>query len=100
MKILKNIAYTALVLIMFACVSQNKQPSVNNKKKSGPQGRQPSVSQLLSEMDSNKDGKLAKSEAKGPIANDFSNIDTNNDGFLSETELKNTPTPQRGGQRQ
>ena len=56
-------------------------------------------SQLIEEMDANNDGKLSKSEVKGPLANDFSKIDNNNDGFLSKEELKNAPRPERRGPR-
>lgn len=38
-------------------------------------------------MDSNNDGKLSKSEFKGP-SRAFSHIDSNNDGYLSESELQ------------
>jgi len=53
-------------------------------------------------MDSNNDGKISRSEAKGPLSNDFDSIDTNNNGFLSRSEVNNAPKPQRrqggGGQ--
>lgn len=55
----------------------------------------PSFSELLKEMDANEDGKLAKSEVKGPIKNDFAKIDTDEDGFITEKELKNAPKPER-----
>ena len=54
------------------------------------------MQQVMAQMDTNKDGKLSKSEVKGPLLNDFSKIDTNEDGFLSETELENAP---KGKQR-
>lgn len=46
-------------------------------------------------MDTNKEGKLAKSEVKGPLLEDFAKIDTDEDGFLSLTELEKAPKPQR-----
>lgn len=82
--------------IFTACGSSQSQ----NKREQGQRergGRMPSVSQLIAEMDSNKDGKLSKSEVKGPLANDFSKIDSNNDGFISKEELENAPKPERGG---
>lgn len=59
----------------------------------------PAVSQIIFQMDSNKDGKLSKSEAKGLLLNDFSKIDSNGDEYLVEEELENAPKPQgrRGG---
>ncbi len=57
-------------------------------------------------MDANKDGKLSKEEAKGPLLNDFAKIDTNSDGFISTEELEKAPKPSgqrpqqgQGGQR-
>lgn len=43
---------------------------------------------ILQRMDKNKDGKIAKSEAEGRIADGFDAIDTNKDGFLDKTELQ------------
>jgi len=45
-------------------------------------------------MDDNKDGKLSKSEVRGPLAYDFTSIDTNNDGFLKIEELNKIPKKQ------
>ncbi|GAL36825.1 hypothetical protein JCM19240_2894 [Vibrio maritimus] len=45
----------------------------------------------MTDMDSNGDGKLSKSEVRGPLKNDFSRIDRNNDGFISEDELPKPP---------
>ena len=98
---IKTLALGAMAFLMVACTSQKNQTSSNDQRPSGQQaGRQqgpPSFSQLIAEMDANDDGKLAKSEVKGPLANDFAKIDANSDGFLSESELKNAPAPQRGG---
>jgi hypothetical protein len=44
---------------------------------------------LLTELDTDKDGKLSKDEAaKGLLPEDFDKIDANKDGFLTEDELK------------
>lgn len=94
----KTIALIAITSIAVSCSAQNSQAG-NNQSASGQQGGPPSFSQLLTEMDTNKDGKLAKSEVKGPLANGFAKIDTNNDGFISESEHKAAPRPQRNGPR-
>ena len=67
----------------------------------GGQGGKPSIDEIFSRMDSNKDGKLSKDEAKGPLENDFSKIDTNKDGFITKEELEKAPKPndQRPHQR-
>ncbi|MEQ8416635.1 MAG: hypothetical protein RIB71_19290 [Imperialibacter sp.] len=105
--IVKSFAVGAIALATVACASQKKQASTD--KQSAPrqqagsqqggrqQGGPPSFSQLLTEMDANKDGKLAKSEVKGPLIDNFSKIDADNDAFLTEAELKNAPRPQRNG---
>lgn len=99
----KTIALGVIAIMGVACASQDNQASNNKQAPSGQRGGQqggaPNFTQLLSEMDANKDGKLAKSEVKGPLINDFSKIDTDGDGFLSESELKNAPKPQRSGPR-
>jgi Ca2+-binding EF-hand superfamily protein len=46
------------------------------------------VDQILAQMDTNKDGKISKAEAKGQIAENFDRLDTNKDGFLDRVELR------------
>lgn len=94
-KTIKSFALGAIALMMVACATQKDQAN-NNQRPSGRQGGPPSFSQLSSEMDVNKDGKISKAEAKGPLQNDFSKIDGNSDGFITKTELENAPKPQRG----
>ncbi|WP_343847896.1 hypothetical protein [Algoriphagus jejuensis] len=113
----KILAAGALAIALNACSSQKKQAGVEDERpvsqqgrtqggpagaqsQGRPQGGAPNFAQLLAEMDANKDGKLAKSEVKGPLLNDFAKIDTDEDGFLSEKEIANAPRPQRGGGRE
>ena len=42
-------------------------------------------------MDENGDGKLSRSEVKGPLADDFDRIDRNGDGYIIESELPQRP---------
>lgn len=56
----------------------------------------PTFAELLKEMDTNEDGKLAKDELKGPLKDDFAKIDTDEDGFISKKEFENAPKPERG----
>ena len=68
------------------------------QNRDGQRGERPSASKLIAEMDVNSDGKLSKSEVKGPLLNDFSKVDVNQDGFITLEELQNAPKPE-GGQR-
>ena len=94
----------ALFTLIVACKSQKETTTTNNtqprqsERQGGRQGGPPSVDELL-KMDSNSDGKLSKSEVKGPLLDQFSKIDTNGDNLLSREELENAPKPERGGQR-
>ncbi|WP_239670888.1 hypothetical protein [Vibrio variabilis] len=60
--------------------------SGGEQKKAGKRSRDP-----MTDMDSNGDGKLSRSEVRGPLKNDFSRIDRNNDGFITEDELPKRP---------
>ncbi|WP_341227128.1 EF-hand domain-containing protein [uncultured Arcticibacterium sp.] len=88
-----KIAFLAL-LALGACKSTEKK-----QKSSGGNNQ---AEKMFLQMDANKDGKLSKSEVKGPLANDFSKIDLNNDGFISKEEFNKAPKPngaQQGGGR-
>jgi len=78
--------------------------SRSDRDKSRQGGRERlSPDQMLAQFDTNKDGRLSKSEVKGPLTDNFDTIDTNNDGYLTLEEIKNAPKPerrQRGQRRQ
>ncbi|MGB5418241.1 DUF1566 domain-containing protein [Algibacter sp.] len=101
-----KIGILAFGLILFtACGSKQKKEQAapeQEQHKQRPEGgrERPSITEMFTEMDSNDDGRLSKTEVKGPLQNDFSKIDTNNDGFIVEGELKNAPEPQGGDQGQ
>ncbi|MEM6631513.1 MAG: EF-hand domain-containing protein [Bacteroidota bacterium] len=94
-KIIKTLVLGALVFVMASCASQRNQVS-NTQRPSSQRNSPPSFAQLLSQMDVNEDGKLAQSEVKGPLQQNFSRVDSNGDGFITEAELENAPKPQRG----
>ncbi len=99
MKNLTTIKITFCVIAIAALTGcSSTENTTSNTQGQRGQGR-PTATQLLSEMDSNKDGKLSKEEAKGPLAQDFAKIDTDDDGFISKEELEKAPQPQQGGQR-
>ena len=78
------------VLFCLGCVSLSHAQQRNNERKSPP-----TYAELLKEMDTNEDGKLAKAEVKGPLKEKFTEIDTDEDGFISEEEFKKAPKPER-----
>lgn len=83
-----------LAAALFGC-SSTKNAAANRQRKGGP-----STTKLLAQMDSNGDGKLSKSEVKGPLANDFAKIDLDSDGFITAAELDKAPQPNRPPQGQ
>ena len=111
---MKNLIFTSLVasilLSIASCktkktVVQNDPPA--NKQELASQhgkGQRPNrqrrtPAQMLTQLDANKDGRLAPSEVKGPLKNRFNSIDTNKNGFLSLKELRAAPRPSRRGPR-
>jgi len=60
----------------------------SRKGRKGPQ----SPEALLERMDENKDSKISRSEAKGPLEGDFDNLDSDNDGLLTIAELSKVKT--------
>ena len=52
----------------------------------GPGGPGGGPGGLFEEADANKDGKLSRDEAQGPLRDQFAAIDTNKDGFISREE--------------
>jgi len=67
----------------------NKNP--NNNPNNNPQIDRV-VEKLLEQMDTNKDGKISKAEAKGKLAEFFDQLDTNKDGYLDKEELRRAAT--------
>ena len=50
------------------------------------------MAKWLADMDTNKDGKISKAEARGPLARAFDQADTNKDGYLDKEELRRLAT--------
>jgi Ca2+-binding EF-hand superfamily protein len=82
-------AFIMMAITISSCSSSKK--TINNND------NMPSVDEIFSKMDANKDGKLSKEEVRGPLQNDFAKIDTDGDGFISKEELNKAPKPK--GQR-
>jgi len=54
------------------------------RRRKGP----PNAEAIMERMDMDKDGKISKSEAKGPLADRFDEMDANKDGSVTADELK------------
>jgi len=93
-KILRQSLYVVIPLSVICCKQESKENGTTN-----PQGQGPQATELLEQMDADKDGKISKNEAKGPLGEDFSKIDKNEDGFLSVEEIESAPKPDRKGPR-
>lgn len=92
----KTLKVGGMIFILAIIVAQGNQ-SFGQEKKQGP----PTFEKLLEKMDANSDGKLAKSEVKGPLEKDFSTIDADGDGFITKTEFDKAPKPkgEKGGRK-
>ena len=109
---MKNLMFfIAMISLGFtACKStkDNVQPDEQVQSRSNKEGQKrgkvrQNPAEMIAKFDANKDGKLSKTEVKGPLADNFDTFDTNNDGFITLTEMKNAPKPerrQRGGRGQ
>ena len=96
MKYTKALKITFLSVFTIAFMSCKQVTESNEEDAAHSEtGQAPKVSELISQMDTNKDGKLSKSEVQGPLSNDFYKIDANADGFLSKEELEKAPRPER-----
>ncbi|MCL7764664.1 YHYH protein [Polaribacter sp. Z014] len=90
--------YMYLVTNEFPYVSRCLMGEVKQEERRGPSrngnedrngGARKNFNELLEMMDTDKDGKLSKTEVKGPLKLQFSKVDTNKDGFLTKEELGN-----------
>lgn len=48
---------------------------------------------VFKDLDVDKDGKIALSEAKGRLRDNFSKVDSDADGFITKEELEKAPRP-------
>ena len=85
-----KITVLSLAFMVFGITFSMAQTQRKNEKREPP-----AFSELLKQMDKNEDGKLAKSEIKGPLKNDFDKVDTDEDGFITEKEFKKALKPNR-----
>ena len=81
-----------IALIAAGAINVNAQESKKEEHK-----KHPTFEQLLDKLDTNKDGKLSKAEAKGPLSHLFDKIDADKNSFISKTELENAPKRKHKG---
>ena len=79
---------------------EDKKAPPNRQEGQRNNGERPNSTTIINQLDANKDGKLSKSEVKGPLKHDFDKIDTNTDGFISKTEIEKGATNRNGQNRQ
>lgn len=95
--LISGAAIASFIFTTAACSSSQQTANTPNRP-SGQRGQAPSTEQIMKDLDANNDGKISKSEAKGPLANDFSKVDANKDGYISKDELDKAPKPNGGRQ--
>ena len=88
--VLKASVLIVSLAFFMSCKSTSKTATESNSSNS-------QATEMLSRMDTNKDGKLSKDEVRGPLQDMFDKLDTDSDGFLSPAELAKAPQ-RKGGQ--
>ena len=86
--LIKKLTFVAVILFAASSTKAQESQKIDDKKHTPP-----TLEQIFKMFDQNKDGKLAKSEVKGPLLTDFAKIDTNKDGFISKAEIEKAPKP-------
>jgi EF hand len=82
-------AFAALAFASTAIAQDDSPPQMPRG------GGMPSPDQIFAFMDANKDGFIAKDEAKGPMVQHFEHLDGDKDGKISPDELKNAMAAMR-----
>ncbi|MBL0923579.1 MAG: EF-hand domain-containing protein [Sphingomonadaceae bacterium] len=78
----KSLTILAGLMLASSATAQNAPPPAP------PSGGMPTAEQIFAFMDANKDGFIARDEAKGPMAQHFDHVDGDKDGKISTDELK------------
>jgi Ca2+-binding EF-hand superfamily protein len=96
-KILKATSFLAITLLLAACnkntTSPNSTNTTPNAERAARSGKKPEFKNVLARVDANNDGKISKSEAKGPLVNAFDKLDADGDGFITEKEFNEFVPP-------
>lgn len=65
--LISGAAIASLLFVTVGCSSSQHTANAPNQP-SDQRGQAPSTEQIMKDLDSNNDGKISKSEAKGPLA--------------------------------
>jgi Ca2+-binding EF-hand superfamily protein len=87
-KLDKNEVQEMLIVLRQRFGLNTPDPSKPGTKPNDTKQVEKIVARFLEQMDTNKDGKISREEAKGPLANNFDRLDTNKDGQLDRSELR------------
>ncbi len=97
--------YAAIILGLALCTmmscgsSKETVVSDNSTETRGEKGHRKGgkldIDKVFKEMDANDDGRLAKIEVRGRLAERFDKIDADGDGYITKEEMKKAPRPQR-----
>ena len=97
--------YTIILCVLaistlFSCGSSKETVDSSNETMTRGEGDQRKkgkrdIAKLFEEMDANDDGRLAKLEVKGRMADNFDKIDVDGDGYITMEEMKSSK-PKRG----
>ncbi|MCI2227802.1 YHYH protein [Polaribacter sp. MSW13] len=66
---------------------QQKLNKSQQKQQRPKENTPPNFTNMLEKMDTNKDGKISKTEAKGKLKEKFEKRDSNNDGYITVNEM-------------
>ena len=103
-KFFKTSSLLAITLLLASCNRNTTSPSSTqsaesaktatpNTERAARSGKKPEFKNVLARVDTNNDGKISKSEAKGPLVDAFSKLDA--DGFITEKEFNEFVPPAR-----
>src|ERR1700730_13312243 len=85
---MRPLMLSAVLLLAAAPSHAQSQDDKAQPKKGLSKTADEVVESLLKQMDTDKDGKISREEAKGKLAESFDKIDTNKDGYLDRKELR------------
>ena len=89
---MKKVVITGILGISLLVVNckTNEETGASHREGRPEKGMDP-----FTEMDTNNDAILTKTEAKGPLAKDFSKIDLDYDEVITRAEFDKAPKPKK-----